>query len=205
MTDLSPSALRVLFIDDDPEGARTLSELFRCYGCATAVAYSGRVGLRLAKLFKPELVFVDFDMPDMNGLQLMALVRAEPRFATLRCIALSADVMDDQRQRARAAGFEDYWLKPIDVRQLPSPPFCVARSVSTASTSTGAAGAGVGAGWGAVPALGGMGDVWGAVGAALGLWPVILSQIFEKRLMAMSCGGFFEEAETGRAPPPMLG
>jgi len=54
----------------------------------------------------------------MNGLQLMALVRAEPRFATLRCIALSADVMDDQRQRARAAGFQDYWLKPIDVRQL---------------------------------------------------------------------------------------
>ena len=35
-----------------------------------------------------------------------------------RGTALSADVMDDQRQRARAAGFQDYWLKPIDVRQL---------------------------------------------------------------------------------------
>ncbi|SEK26742.1 Response regulator receiver domain-containing protein [Roseateles sp. YR242] len=120
MTDVPPTALRVLVIDDDPEGARTLSELFRCYGCATAVAYSGRVGLRLSKLFRPELVFVDFDMPDMNGLEVVAeakVIDAEDgRHATYVC--LTAGGPEITQEKADAAGFSRLLYKPLKVTDL---------------------------------------------------------------------------------------
>ncbi|UXH76760.1 response regulator [Roseateles amylovorans] len=116
----TPNALRVLVIDDDPEGARTLSELFRCYGCATAVAYSGRLGLRLAKLFKPELVFVDFDMPDMNGLQVVNEAKAgdaeEGRQVTYVC--LTGGGPEITQEKSDAAGFARLLYKPLKVTDL---------------------------------------------------------------------------------------
>lgn len=115
-----PQALRVLVIDDDPEGARSLSELFRCYGCATAVAYSGRVGLRLSKLFKPELVFVDFDMPDMNGLEVVAeakLIDAEEGRRTMYvCLTGGGPAITDEN--AGEAGFNRLLYKPLKVTDL---------------------------------------------------------------------------------------
>ncbi|OWQ44518.1 hypothetical protein CDL60_23755 [Roseateles noduli] len=116
----SPHALRVLVIDDDPEGARSLSELFRCYGCATSVAYSGRVGLRLLKLFKPELVFVDFDMPDMNGLEVVSeakLIDAEAgRHTMYVCLTGGGPEITDES--AGAAGFNRLLYKPLNVTDL---------------------------------------------------------------------------------------
>ncbi|TXD80659.1 response regulator [Mitsuaria sp. TWR114] len=120
MSEPSPHALRVLVIDDDPEGARSLSELFRCYGCATAVAYSGRVGLRLLKLFKPELVFVDFDMPDMNGLEVVSeakLIDAEAgRHVMYVCLTGGGPEITDES--AGAAGFNRLLYKPLKVTDL---------------------------------------------------------------------------------------
>ncbi|MFX1682079.1 response regulator [Mitsuaria sp. CC2] len=116
----SPHALRVLVIDDDPEGARSLSELFRCYGCATSVAYSGRVGLRLLKLFKPELVFVDFDMPDMNGLEVVSeakLIDAEAGRRTMY-VCLTGGGPEITDESAGAAGFNRLLYKPLNVTDL---------------------------------------------------------------------------------------
>ncbi|WP_431266309.1 response regulator [Roseateles chitinivorans] len=112
--------MRVLVIDDDPEGARSLSDLFRCYGCATSVAYSGRVGLRLLKLFKPELVFVDFDMPDMNGLEVVSeakLIDAEAgRHTMYVCLTGGGPEITDES--AGAAGFNRLLYKPLNVTDL---------------------------------------------------------------------------------------
>ena len=57
-------------------------------------------------------------VPDMNGAEVVQRLRAAPATAGLRCIALSADVMAGQIAAARAAGFDDYWTKPIDVPQV---------------------------------------------------------------------------------------
>lgn len=119
MSSPSAAARHVLYVEDDRINIVLMEEVFRLMpGWTLDIAETGAQAMEALSRVTPSLVLMDMNLPDMNGLQLMALVRAEPRFATLRCIALSADVMDDQRQRARAAGFEDYWLKPIDVRQL---------------------------------------------------------------------------------------
>ncbi|OWQ44238.1 hypothetical protein CDL60_26145 [Roseateles noduli] len=119
MSSPSAAARHVLYVEDDRINIVLMEEVFRLMpGWTLDIAETGAQAMEALSRLTPSLVLMDMNLPDMNGLQLMALVRAEPRFATLRCIALSADVMDDQRQRARAAGFLDYWLKPIDVRQL---------------------------------------------------------------------------------------
>lgn len=109
----------VLYVEDDRINIVLMEEVFRLMpGWVLHIAETGAQAMEMLPQVMPTLVLMDMNLPDMNGLQLMDLVKADPRLAQLRCVALSADVMDDQRQRARAAGFQDYWLKPIDVRQL---------------------------------------------------------------------------------------
>lgn len=109
----------VVYVEDDRINIVLMEEVFRLMpGWTLHVAETGAQALALLPRVMPALVLMDMNLPDMNGLELKAHMQADPQLATLRCIALSADVMDDQRQRARAAGFLDYWLKPIDVRHL---------------------------------------------------------------------------------------
>ena len=58
------------------------------------------------------------NLPDTNGLALIRRLREDPRTRPLRCIALSADAMREQINAALAAGFDEYWTKPIDVRKV---------------------------------------------------------------------------------------
>ncbi len=109
----------VLYVEDDRINIVLMEEVFRLMpGWTLHVAETGAQAMEMLPQVMPSLVLMDMNLPDMNGLQLIGLVRADARLAALPCVALSADVMDDQRQRARAAGFQDYWLKPIDVRRL---------------------------------------------------------------------------------------
>lgn len=115
----TPAPRQVLYVEDDRINIVLMEEVFRLMpGWELHVAETGAQALEMLPRVMPALVLMDMNLPDMNGLQLIEQVRADARLAGLRCIALSADVMDDQRQRARAAGFLDYWLKPIDVRKL---------------------------------------------------------------------------------------
>jgi CheY-like chemotaxis protein len=67
---------------------------------------------------RPDLVLIDMNLPDMNGLEVLRRLQAQPVTAGLLCVALSADAMSEQIAAARAAGFDDYWTKPIDLTRL---------------------------------------------------------------------------------------
>ena len=109
----------VLYVEDDRINIVLMEEVFRLMpGWTLHCAETGALALAALRERRPDLVLMDMNLPDMTGLELMARLNAEPDLAGLPCVALSADVMDDQLARARAAGFRDYWLKPIDVLQL---------------------------------------------------------------------------------------
>ncbi|HKX95809.1 MAG TPA: response regulator, partial [Methylibium sp.] len=82
------------------------------------IAADGRSGLAMAADAPPDLMLIDMNLPDTNGLALLQRLRAEPALRGLRCVALSADAMSEQIAAARAAGFDDYWTKPIDVPRM---------------------------------------------------------------------------------------
>jgi CheY-like chemotaxis protein len=69
----------------------------------------------LARTHHPDLLLIDMNLPDMNGLEVLQQLRLDEATQNLRCIVLSADALPDQVSAALAAGFSDYWTKPIDV------------------------------------------------------------------------------------------
>jgi CheY-like chemotaxis protein len=111
---------RVLYIEDEPLNVLLMTEMFRDQaGWSLQVEPDGASGLRAARQSPPpQLLLIDMNLPDMNGLQIVAALRADPATAQLPCIALSADALPEQARAARAAGFDDYWTKPISIAQM---------------------------------------------------------------------------------------
>lgn len=110
---------RIVYIEDEPLNQLLLEEVFRSRPhWLLDVADDGATGLARVEASPPDLVLIDMHLPDMGGAQVLAALRKRPAAAGLRCIALSADAMQDQIDAARAAGFDDYWTKPIDIKQV---------------------------------------------------------------------------------------
>ena len=78
------------------------------------VAVDGTSGVEQAGLLLPELILLDMQLPDFDGLEVLRRLRARPATAAIPCIALSANAMPDYIQNAMSAGLADYWTKPLD-------------------------------------------------------------------------------------------
>jgi len=106
---------RVLYIEDNPVNMLLVQELVATRpGLEIIPATTGEQGVQRAIELRPELVLVDMQLPDFDGLEVLRRLRASPRTAELRCVALSANALPDDIARALAAGFAEYWTKPID-------------------------------------------------------------------------------------------
>ena len=62
----------------------------------------------------PDLILIDMQLPDFDGLEVLRRLKANPLTASLTCIALSANAVPQYIAEALAAGFDDYWTKPIE-------------------------------------------------------------------------------------------
>lgn len=84
--------------------------------CTLHLADNGERGITQAQDLQPGLVLIDLNLPDMSGFEVLRRLRQNAATRHLRCIALSADAMPDSIERARVAGFDDFWTKPIEVQ-----------------------------------------------------------------------------------------
>ena len=109
------SDLRVLVIDDNIDVANSLSHLLQMIGCRTAVAYGGEMGLRIAELFHPSLVFLDQRMPGLDGCEVLAQSRdARTTLAEAMCVCLTALDGAEVEAECRQAGFDAFVRKPLE-------------------------------------------------------------------------------------------
>jgi hypothetical protein len=105
--------LDVLYVEDNPVNVLVVEDLLALRpGVRFASAADGRGGVAAALRDRPDLVLVDIHLPDIDGHEVLRRLRAGGYRGT--CIALSANAMPDDVARSRAAGFDDYWTKPID-------------------------------------------------------------------------------------------
>ena len=116
-------APQVLYVEDDRIHLILMEEVFRqLSGWQLRCAETGAEALQALAEQRPDLVLVDMNLPDMTGLELRHQACAQAGLADTvrlsRWVALSADDPSAVVRAAREAGFEDYWLKPIDVSQL---------------------------------------------------------------------------------------
>lgn len=106
----------VLIIEDNARNLKLLKDLVEHLGHRVATASTGGVGLEQAAAAAPDLVLLDILLPDIDGVRVLAGIRALPGLAEVPIIAVSASVMPDEQARILAAGFDDFVAKPISVR-----------------------------------------------------------------------------------------
>ena len=106
---------QILYIEDNQVNVLLVEELVKTVsGLAISSEATGRAGVARAQALRPDLVLIDLQLPDFDGFEVLRRLRAEPRTAAIPCIALSANAMPEDIERGLAAGFADYWTKPID-------------------------------------------------------------------------------------------
>jgi signal transduction histidine kinase/CheY-like chemotaxis protein len=108
---------QLLYIEDNAVNVLLVEELVeRLSGLRIASEPTGAAGVARARELRPDLVLVDMQLPDFDGFEVLRRLRAAPETAAVACIALSANAMPEDIERALKAGFVDYWTKPIDFR-----------------------------------------------------------------------------------------
>ena len=111
-------ALRILLADDEKEFVDTLAERLTLRGYAPYVVYDGISALQAATPEKPDVVVLDLFMPGMSGEEVLAKLRADPRFNGLHIIAYTAHALPEEKQRLIDAGFDDLLIKPISLKAV---------------------------------------------------------------------------------------
>jgi two-component system cell cycle response regulator DivK len=117
--DKTPPQKVILYIEDDPANRILVRRVLEAEGYRVLEAENGIQGLQIAQTEQLGAILVDIHMPDMDGFEVMARLKAIPRIASVPLIALTAMVMKGDRERTLEAGCSGYIEKPIDVDLLP--------------------------------------------------------------------------------------
>jgi PAS domain S-box-containing protein len=107
--------LTVLCVEDNAVNMLLLRELLSMRpGLTVLAAADGQSGITLGLEGRPDIALLDLQLPDIDGLEVLRRLRAEPSLAHCRFVALSANAMPADIDQAMACGFDEYWTKPID-------------------------------------------------------------------------------------------
>ena len=115
---LDDTRRRILVVDDNTDAAETLAELLRLHGHAVEAAPDGHTALRAAEAFRPDVAFIDLNMPGMDGTELAQRLRATPWGHAIKLVALTGMGQEADIVHTRAVGFDEHLTKPADPKAL---------------------------------------------------------------------------------------
>ena len=106
--------VRAMIVDDSRALRKILGEMLRQAGVTVIEAANGREALKkLSDTPRPDVALIDWNMPEMNGLELVVALRASEEFATLPIIMVTTETEIEQMSVALAAGANEYVMKPF--------------------------------------------------------------------------------------------
>jgi len=109
----------ILYVEDNLDNRNLVKRILEAAGYQFLGTDTAADGIALARLHHPDLILVDINMPDVDGLTMTRELKADAQFETIPIIAITANVMRGDRERTLTAGCDDYIQKPIDVDHLP--------------------------------------------------------------------------------------
>lgn len=112
------SRCRVLVVDDNEDAANSFAELLAIEGIAVSIAHDGRAAVRFATEHRHDAVLMDIGMPDMNGYEAARAIRAHFAGAGPKLIAMTGWGQYADQERAREAGFDFHFVKPLSVQSF---------------------------------------------------------------------------------------
>ena len=115
---LSLNGLRILVVDDDRNTLEMLSELLSSHNADVRTAESVATALILYRSWAPELLLSDLGMPEQDGYDLIRSIHALPYGLLRKAIAITGFSRDEDRERALAAGYDNFLTKPVEFEQL---------------------------------------------------------------------------------------
>ena len=105
----------ILIVEDNEKNRKLERDILQFHGYRTAEADNAEDGIRLAQDSLPALILMDIQLPRMNGIEALHVLRGDTRTREVPVIAVTASAMSQDRQKIMAAGFDGYQAKPIDV------------------------------------------------------------------------------------------
>ena len=109
----------VLIVDDNPVNLKLVRFVVEEAGHEVATAVDAESALAALAARKPAVILMDLQLPGIDGLELTRRIKASPATQDVAIIAVTAYAMKGDREKALAAGCDDYVSKPIDTRALP--------------------------------------------------------------------------------------
>ena len=108
----------VLIVEDNDKNMKLVRDILRHKGHNTLEAETGGDGVRLAIEHVPDLVLMDIQLPDIDGIRALQLIREQPALDATPVLAVSASVMPEEQAKVVRSGFDGFITKPINVRQF---------------------------------------------------------------------------------------
>jgi two-component system cell cycle response regulator DivK len=111
--------VKILYIEDSPSNRLLVRRILLVEGYEVLEAEDGIIGIEIARQEHPNLILMDMNLPDIDGYEMTRRIRATPELADIPIVAMTANVMEGDREKTLAAGCVGYIPKPIDVDELP--------------------------------------------------------------------------------------
>ena len=116
MSDQKPR--KILIVDDEPDVADLVAYHLRAKGYQVETVNDPTVSIGAARSFLPDLLILDIMMPDLNGMQICRIIRADPRLQQVPIIFLTAKAEENDRISGFETGCDDYICKPFSTKEL---------------------------------------------------------------------------------------
>ena len=111
-------AKKILIVDDNQSNLRLVRDYLARKGFELETAEDGLAGVEAARIWNPDLILMDIQMPRMDGLEATRILKEIPALAPIPVIALTALAMPGDQERCLEAGMDAYFSKPVRMRQL---------------------------------------------------------------------------------------
>lgn len=108
----------ILIIEDNERNLKLVRDVLQVKGFQTIEAGTAEEGIELAAIRKPDLILMDIQLPGMNGIEALKVLRGKPDTAAIPIVAVTASVMQQDRTLITEAGFDGYISKPINIKEF---------------------------------------------------------------------------------------
>ena len=108
----------ILIVEDNEKNMKLVRDILQHKGYATLEAVTGGEGVRLAVAHRPDLILMDIQLPDIDGIAVLREIRKYAALDAIPVLAVSASVMPDEQQKVVTSGFDAFISKPINLKQF---------------------------------------------------------------------------------------